>query len=305
VIGGTSNFAQITNRPDPDLKRSYNWEYAASVQHELMARVSVSAGYYRRNFYNLDVVDNLNLANTDWTPFQITGPTDPRLPLSGERITMYSLLQSKVGVASDNLRTFSDINTSVYDGMEFTATMRRQKLMLFGGVTTDRKATKECDGTTTIATTPRDNPNGLRFCDAVPPFRTTFKLSGAYQLPWDTQLSGSYLATPGPSVNANYTVTAAIAGQPIIGSTGGATTIAVNLAEPNTIFLDYKRQLDLRVAKNFRIGNRTRVQGFADIFNVLNAGTVTRVNEVYGSAWFAPQAIIDGRYVRFGTQMSF
>ena len=42
VIGGTSNFGQITNRPDPDLQRGYNWEYSASVQHELMERVSVT-----------------------------------------------------------------------------------------------------------------------------------------------------------------------------------------------------------------------------------------------------------------------
>jgi hypothetical protein len=310
VIGGTSNFSQITNRPDPELERGYNWEYAAQVQHELTARVSVSAGYYHRNFYNLDVVDNLNLATTDWAPFQITGPSDPRLPLSGERITMYSLLPAKNGVASDNLRTFSDINSTVYDGVEFTGTMRRQKLMLFGGVTTDRRAVKECDGSTTVGTTARDNPNGLRFCDAVPPFRTTFKMSAAYQLPWDMQLSGSFIAAPGPTVAANYTVTAAIAGQPIIGSTGGATTIAVNLAEPNSIFLDYKKQLDLRVAKNFRFGSKTRVQGFADIFNLLNAGTVLRVNETYGAnpatnAWMTPTAIMEARYVRFGMQMSF
>jgi hypothetical protein len=105
-------------------------------------------------------------------------------------------------------------------------------------------------------------------------------------------------------------VTAALAGQPIIGSTGGATTIAVNLAEPNSIFLDYKKQLDLRVAKNFRFGGKTRVQGFADIFNLLNAGTVLRVNETYGSnpatnAWMTPTAIMEARYVRFGLQMSF
>ena len=68
VIGGTSNFGQITSRPDPDLQRGYNWEYSASVQHQLMERVSVTAGYYRRKFYNLDVTDNLNLAVTDWTP---------------------------------------------------------------------------------------------------------------------------------------------------------------------------------------------------------------------------------------------
>ena len=53
------------------------------VQHQLMERVSVSAGYFRRQFYNLDVTDNLNLAVTEWSPFGITTPTDPRLPALG------------------------------------------------------------------------------------------------------------------------------------------------------------------------------------------------------------------------------
>ena len=301
VIGGTSNFGQITSRPDPDLKRGNNWEYSTSVQHQLMERVSVTAGYYRRNFSNLDVTDNTNVAVTDWSPFTITGPTDSRLPLSGETITISSLNANKVGVATDNLRTFSDVNTSVYNGFELSANMRRNKLLLFGGVTTDRRATTSCDE--------RDNPNSARFCDSTPPFRTTYKLSAAYQLPWEFQLSGSFIATPGPSVAANYTVTAAIAGRPFVGSTAGATTIAVNLAEPNTIFLDYKKQLDLRVARNFRFGTR-RIQAFADIFNALNAGTVLRVNETYGAnpatnAWLTPLTIMDGRYLRFGIQMSF
>ncbi len=311
VIGGTSNFGQITSRPDPDLLRGYNWEYSTSVQHQLMERVSVTAGYYRRNFYNLDVVDNQNVALTDWTGFGITTPADPRLPLSGAPITMYSLNASKNGVATDNLRTFSGLNSTIYNGVELSANMRREKLLLFGGVTTDRRAVVDCDGTT--ATTgngsSRDNPNAQRFCDSIPPFRTTYKVSATYQLPWDFQLSGSVLATPGPSVNANYTVTAAIAGRPIIGSTSNATTINVNLVEPNTVFLDYKKQLDLRVARTFRFGSR-RVQGFADIFNALNAGTVLRVNETYGAnpatnAWLTPLTIMDGRYVRFGMQMSF
>ena len=122
-------------------------------------------------------------------------------------------------------------------------------------------------------------------------------------------MSGSLIATPGPSVAANYSVTAAIAGRPIIGSTSNSTTINVNLIEPNTVFLDYKKQLDLRIARNFRFGTR-RVQGFADIFNVLNAGTVLRVSETFGSnpatnQWMTPLTIMDARYVRFGVQMSF
>jgi hypothetical protein len=296
VFGGTSNFDQVRNRPDPDLARGYNWEYGASLQHELLSRLQVTFGYHRRNFYNLDVTDNLNLAVTEWNEFVITTPNDSRLELAGQPITMYSLNQNKVGTATDNLRTYSSINTTKYDGIEFSGSARFSKLLLFGGVNTERRASTSCDE--------RDNPNGYRFCDAIPPFRTTYKLSGAYNLPWDFQMSGTFIAVPGASLAANYTVTAAIAGRPIIGSTAGGTTIGVNLVEPNTMFLDYRKQLDLRFARNFRF-DRYRIQGFADVFNVFNAGTVLRVNQTYGPAWLTPQAIMDGRYVRFGMQMSF
>jgi len=301
VIGGTSNFGGVTVRPDPDLKRGHNWEYSASLQHELWPRVSVTAGYYRRRFYNLQVTDNLNLAPSEWNPFSITVPTDSRLPTSGQTITLSSLNASKVGTPTDNLVTYSTLNRTVYNGFEVSANARFKKAFVFGGVTTDRTAATTCDA--------RDNPNTLRFCDAVPPFRTTVKASASYNLPYDFQVSGTFLAVPGPGLNANYTVTSAIAGRTIIGSTAGAPSISVNLVQPNTVFLDYRKQLDMRMGRTFRFG-RYRVQGFMDMFNALNTGTVLTANATYGSnpatnAWFTPLTIMDGRYFRFGTQMSF
>ena len=309
VIGGTSNFGQVTNRPDPDLARGYNWEYNALIQHELFPRVSVNGGYFRRQFYNLDVIDNLNLAFTDWNELTILTPNDPRLPLASEPIVVYSLNTNKNGTAVDNLRTYSDVNETTYDGLELSANARFSRALFFGGITTERRASTDCDGSTTALTTARDNPNGLRFCDSIPPFRTTVKLSGVYQLPWEFQMSGTFQSIPGASISANYDVNAAVAGRPVLGSQSNQTFVRINLVESNTMFLDRRNQLDLRASRNFRFG-RYRIQAFADIFNVLNAGTVVRVNETYSNnpatnTWLRPQAIQDGRYVRFGTQMSF
>jgi hypothetical protein len=292
------------------------------LQHELRPRLSVSAGYFRRQFQNLEIVDNTNLSLGDWTPFTIATPNDPRLASAGTPITLYSLNPARVGVATDNLRTYSTQNHTTYNGVELSANMRRDKLLMFGGVTVDRRISSECDGSTTTTnsatalSTGRDNPNALRFCESVVPgaggfgiFRTTVKASAAYELPLDFQVSGSFLAVPGANVAAYYTVTSAIAGRPLVASTAGATTMPINLVQPNTMFLDYRKQLDMRVGRMFRF-DRYRVQGFADIFNVLNAGTVVRVNETFGAnpatnAWRAPLAIMDGRYVRFGLQMNF
>ena len=300
VLGGTSNFGQITIRPDADLKRGYNWEYSAVVQRELRARLSVTAGYYRRDFYNLQVTDNLNLSVNQWTSYSIPTPTDTRLPLSGQPIPMYTLTAGGFSTVTDNLVTFSTQNKTTYNGVEFTANARGAKYLFFGGVTTDRRASTSCDE--------RDNPNSARFCDAIPPFRTTVKASGAYTFPYDIQISGSFASIPGPSVSANYTVTSAVANRPIIGSTAGAASTVINLIQPGSVFLDYQNRLDLRFGKTFRV-DRYKIQGFADVFNVFNKGTVIRVNETYAASgtnqWLTPTGILDGRYVRFGLQMSF
>ena len=65
---GPGNFGQsfISTTYDPNLsqgwgKRPYNWEYSAAVQQELVPRVSLEAGYFRRTFYNQTVTNNLDI----------------------------------------------------------------------------------------------------------------------------------------------------------------------------------------------------------------------------------------------------
>ncbi|HJZ77476.1 MAG TPA: TonB-dependent receptor [Vicinamibacterales bacterium] len=321
VIGGTSNFGQITSRPDPNLPRGYNWEYSAVLQRELRPRLSATAGYYHREYYNIQATDNQNLTAGDWTTYTINTPTDTRLALSGQPITMYTLNPGKVGIATDNLITYSTQNKTNYDGVEFTVNARGAKYLVFGGVTTDRRVSTTCDGDNVTNGDPvgsaRDNPNRVRFCDSTLPaagvglaglFRTSFKASAAYSFPYDIQLSGTFASIPGPNVSANYTVTSVVAGRPIIGSTTGAASSIINLVQPSTMFLDYQNRLDMRLGKTFRV-DRLKMQGFMDVFNLFNAGTVVRVNETYANAgtnlWMTPTQIVDGRYIRFGVQMNF
>ena len=169
-----------------------------SVQHELMPKVSITGGYYRRRFGNLRVNDNLNISPT--TRLQLLHhrrAKRPALPDGRRRNDHDVQLQSdKMGTPSDTLVTFSTLNNNVYNGVEFGANARFGKGFFFAGVTTEHTETLNCDV--------RDNPNSERFCGNVPPFRTQFKGSAAYTMPWDMQVSGSFRSTPGSSVSANY-----------------------------------------------------------------------------------------------------
>jgi len=296
-IGPTRNlnFGQPsgTRRLDPNLARDYNWEESVLIQHELRPGVAVTAGYYRRQNYNLQWTDNLLVdPDLDYTPFTITAPRDPRLrDGGGEVITMYNLRPEKLGLVNE-LVTASTTNRRTYDGFEVTADARFENgAFLFGGVTTERTATNSCQV---------DNPNSRRFCDRVPPFRTMLKLSGTYPLPYDVQLSGNVRALPGGSLGGTYAVNSAIAGVPL---TGGGT-LNVQLVEPSTLFADYLNQFDLRLMRIFRVG-RLRAQALLDIYNVFNASTATTLNQTFGPLWLRPQQIVQGRYLRFGTQIDF
>jgi hypothetical protein len=198
VLGGTANFGQVsgTDRPDPALQREYNWESGVQVQHELFPRVSVTAGYHHRTFGNIAITDNLNLSPADWTSFTILAPRDDRLPGGGGYpIEMWTLNTPKIGTPTDGLRTFTTSNRRVYDGIDIQTMARiRASGFVLAGLTTEKLRTTSCDI--------RDNPNSARFCDPTSPFRTMFKASGSYRLPYEFQASASYLARPGARLSA-------------------------------------------------------------------------------------------------------
>jgi hypothetical protein len=206
---------------------------------------------------------------------------------------MYNLLPSKQGQVR-TIRSWSDNNTNIYNGFEISVNGRLPKGFLFGGITWDRIATNAC---TDLAA---NNPNNLRFCDQTPPFQPLYKASGAYTLPYEIQLSGSFQARPGIPIGSYYTFNSAVAGVPI---TGGGNVV-VTVIDPTTYFYDYVKTNDLRLARTFRAG-RSRIQPFVEIFNVMNLSTVLTVNENVGPNYGDPGSIVQGRRFQFGGRIDW
>ena len=168
-VRGTANFGQITSRPDPALARGYNWEYSAVLQHELIPRMSVTVGYYHRDFYNLQVTDNQNLALSDWTALLDRHADRHAAAALRPADSVVQPEPDKVGVATDNLLTYSTANKTTYNGVEFTANVRRDKFIIFGGVTTDRRIDdhlRRLDATDAASAPRQSRPTAPRFCDA-------------------------------------------------------------------------------------------------------------------------------------------
>jgi hypothetical protein len=292
------------------------------LEHEVIKNLRVSGGYYHRKFYNLAITDNLTFSPSDYEAFTFVAPAGTPGGVAGQTITAYTLPANqldcntaakplgsagcKVGGPTNNFRTFSagnfgPKNSTIYNGFEATFNARfRNKLIGFGGVTTEKTQTNTCDEP--------DSPNTARFCDAPRKYRTTIKASLAYNLPWDSQVSASFLGRPGPSVRADYTVNSTIAGRTLCSTTTCTNvTTTVNLIAPDTVVLERQNTLDLRGSKAFKF-NRYRASLFVDVFNAFNSGTVTSVNQAFSpttTTWNTPQTILQGAYLRFGTQWTF
>jgi hypothetical protein len=89
--------------------RPDQWELEASVQHQLMPRVGLEVGYYRRTYGHFTVTDNTLTAVSDYTRFSIPAPSDARLPNGGGYVVgdLYNLNPDKVGQVN-NLFTLAD-----------------------------------------------------------------------------------------------------------------------------------------------------------------------------------------------------
>ena len=80
----------------------------------------------------------------------------------------------------------------------------------------------------------------------------------------------------------------------------------MNLIAPATLWGARTNNIDLRIGKILRFGT-TRTQVGVDIFNLLNADTVTLYNFgfVAGGSWLTPTAITPARYTRIAAQLDF
>ena len=307
--------------------REYNWEFTTSVQHEILPRVSVDLGYFRRWYGNLGLgtptgnsggvnfitVDDRVLTAADFDTFCVTAPADSRLPHGGgyQVCGLADLKPAKFGIASDPIVTFANNygrQTQTFNGFDASTNVRLpQGVLVQGGVSLGKTTLDIC---AVIDTLPEMLisaggviPRGQ--CHAETPFLAQFKMLGSYTVPRvAVRVSGSFQSIPGPPLAANLVVPNA-AVRPSLGRdlAGGAQNITVNIVDPGTLYGDRLNQLDLRIAKLLNWGRR-RTSVNLDIYNVLNSNAVQVESNVY-STWRRPQSILVARFAKFSVQFDF
>jgi hypothetical protein len=321
---GVANFGALTSVAAFNRETRFGWgnrpwskEFSTSVQHELLPRLGIDVGYFRRWFGNFLAIDNRATAASDFDTYSITAPVDARLPNGGGYVIsgLYNLNPSRFGIASDNYTTFaSDFGeqTETWNGMDFSVNARLANgVTLQGGVSTGRTVTDNCEVAAKAGSTSNafglaltDNPTQL-YCHNVQNFLTQVKLLGTYTLPKaNVNIAATVQSSPGAALTANYIATNAVV-QPSLGRplSGGANNVTVNLVEPGTLFGDRLNQLDLRFSRPVRFGTR-RLSVNLDIYNALNANPIIQYNLNY-AVWQTPQRILEARLFKISGQFDF
>jgi len=310
--------------------RPFNWELVAGVQHELLPRTAVNVSYVRRWWGNWYVVDNRATSASDYTPFSITAPVDPRLPDGGGYTIsgLYNIVPEKVGQVDEfglHAKHFGEMHEN-WHGVNINVNARLHNgLTVQGGTNTGRRLADNCAvrGTlpelgengrgapvTESAYQPNINTVYLTnpYCRVVEPYRTAVTGLATYIIPrLDLQVSATWQSNPGPELAAIYNAPNSVV-RPSLGRdlAGGVANVPVNLIPPGTMYGDRINQVDLRIAKLMRFG-RGRATFGVDIYNLTNSDVPLTYNNTFvpGGPWLTPTSVLTARFVRLGAQFDF
>jgi hypothetical protein len=342
AVGNAANFglAGAATIVNPDIlhgwgRRPGDYQWAATLQHEIMPRVNAEVSYTRRNFFGFFVTDDLSRnVNTAYESYTLTAPQDPRLPNGGGYpITVFVPTAAANAIPSRTYLTaesdFGDERTSYWHGVDFTLNARMRNLTTSIGTSTGRAVVDTCatatkynqvNANTNVALGP--DPRG---CRSVDPFQTQVRGLATYIIPKvDVLVSAAIRSQPPVTLGAtnqttaqwvvpNSLIVAALGHLPVGATPTGTTTIQIT-DNVNRVYADNRRtQIDMRIAKVIRFG-RTRSDVGIDLNNLLNTNYATGYSTQYtysagntanGGTWGNPTSIYTARFVRINYTLNF
>jgi hypothetical protein len=292
--------------PNPNLIAPSMNEFMASIERQLRTDLAVRLlGLYSHNVNNFRQEEvlrpyaayNIPITRPDPGPDARVGTADD----PGVNITYFEYAPSLVGQQFERTRYINDptidqsfksvelaVNKQYSHGWQLSAahTATKKFVPFFIGT-----MITEIDALTEGA---RTNPNTeINSTDATWEWNTRF--SGSYQLPYGIRFGANYQIRSGRPYARTHLFT------------GGQTIPSIVLnAEPfGTRRLPNIHIVDLRAEKTINIGAGRRLIARANLFNALNASTVTSITTRSGANFLRPTAIIRPRIAELSASFGF
>jgi hypothetical protein len=300
--------------------RPYIWDFSAEINHQITRGIAVTGGYYRNWAGNFAVTDNTLVSPSDYSPYCVTAPIDPRLPGGGgnQLCGLYNISVAQFS-ASHNL-----VTQASHFGKQTTVND------FFGGQLNGRfardiRASLSVDIGRTVSDTcfTINSPQnltydqalaGTSYCHTVVPWLGNLQIkgNGSFPVGYGFTLNPTVQNLPGVVDLATWAApNSAVA--PTLGrnlSACGASAIcnattSVPLIVPNTVYEPRRTQVDLRVSKTLPLWHKLRSQWNLDVYNVTNNNSVVSLNSAYGPQWLQPTRIVDARVLEIGGKIDF
>jgi hypothetical protein len=264
-----------------DLQRPYQTVYNWSVQQEVAPRTAISGNVYLRKYRNIHGTINTVVPQSAFFPRDVADPRG-----NGEVITIYDILPQWLGQLNQNLQTVSsDINSRSYVGYDILLNSRlANRATINGGVSVGRFTNNQCDVF---------NPNDRRFCDTSLydiRWQPTYKINGVYFLPYGIRFSGVFQSALF-EYNDTYLINRTVVPGLVM------TSVNPQLDPPGSTFYPRSNQLDIGIAKTFRVGKATIIPT-VEFFNLMNSDTVQTWVTAFGPNLHNVNTNMLGRLIR-------
>jgi hypothetical protein len=270
-----------------DIIRPSQWEYTASLQHQLFESVGVTLSYFRRQYYDSIGTKNILVPKETYIPVTITNP------LTNEALTVYNQRPGTLNLRDQVRDNYPEIENT-YNGFEILVDKRfSDRFMLLTGLTLSSHTGTDNTGDLNNPNNDINNEGDIGNYSAY-----NLKTVATYRLPRDFYVGVNLQYRSGYPLNRNFTVTRALV--------PNLTQVnqSIKLVPRGEVQRGELALLDVRFSKAMRLGRFT-FEPLLEVYNLLNNNSsITEVETVGPNLGFITETVLP-RVAKLGLKMKF
>jgi len=307
---------------DPSFATPYTRGLTFGVQRQIGSDLVVSVDYYHKNIHNILGIRQTNLAfdarvNGSTAVFEngygpwYEGVYDAGILAFDKRLSHRFTIGGSYTWAGENDDALcSNFNTGITGTCYPTDSFRGMTTVVtdpggpgcLGGTTNANSSFTACNGNFVPKAGIFYDGSKLDEGPSDLALRHTFELHGLLQLPWQIEISSLFRAQSG----FRYTQGALVP----LDQDGNSNYNGRDLKTGRNQFRSpHFLNMDIRFAKTFKIGERARIQGLFEFFNLFNSANPAAVQAqeggVQGLPFGAVSQFLPGREGQFGLRIEF